>query len=71
MKRIDIYYGGEHYSIAGRDLALDVVEVEIATAFDSGATHWLEVNSGEGRMRPSVLAITPGTPIALTPAHED
>ena len=69
MKRIDISYGGEHYSIAGRDL--DDVKGEIATAFDSGATYWLEVNSGEGRIRPSVLAITPGTPIALTPAHED
>jgi len=69
MKRIDITYGGEHYSIADRDL--HDVQSEVAKALDAGTTCWLEVNSGEGRMRPAVLALTAGTAIALTEAHED
>ena len=69
MKRVDIQYGGEHFSIGGRDL--DDVRREISDGLDSGSTFWLEVNSGEGQPRPAWLAITPGVSISLSPAHED
>lgn len=69
MKRVDVQYDGEHYSIAGREL--EDVQEEIARGLDSGKTAWLEVNSGEGQYRAAVLALTPGVAIALSAAHED
>jgi len=69
MKRIDIQYDGEHYSIGGRDL--DDVKAEIARGLDSGSTFWLEVNVGEGRLQPASLALTRGTPIALASSAPD
>lgn len=64
MKRIDIVYGGEHYSVGGRDLA--ELRSEIEKGLRSGI-HWLEVNDGEGATRTAYLALTPGTPIAVVP----
>ena len=69
MMRVDIQYGGEHFSIGGRDL--DDVKREITDGLASGSTYWLEVNSGEGQPRQALLAISPGVPIALSSAHEE
>jgi hypothetical protein len=68
MKRIDIYYGGEHYSVGGRRLddLLREVEAGLAKGF-----FWLEVNDGEGMMRPAQLLITPGVPLAVIPIPGD
>lgn len=68
MKRIDIIYGGEHYSVGGRDLAELRQEIEAGLA---GGIHWLEVNDGEGAMRRAYLSLTPGTPIAVVPIPGD
>ena len=68
MKRIDIDYGGNHYSIGGRELV--DVQAEIAAAMRGDGTAWLQVNSGEGRARPAYLAISQGTAIALSPASD-
>ena len=43
MKRIDIYYGGDHYSVGGRRLEDLRQEVEAGLA---GGVHWLQVNDG-------------------------
>ncbi|MFE7844459.1 hypothetical protein ACFUTX_04600 [Microbacterium sp. NPDC057407] len=67
MKRIDIVYGGEHYSVGGRDPA--ELRSEIAHGLASGV-HWLEVNDGEGATRTAYLALTPGTPISVIPVPE-
>lgn len=64
MKRIDINYGGQTYSIGGRDVADVTREVEQAVQ-DGGA--WLAVNDGEGEPREALLFIGPGTPIAVIP----
>jgi hypothetical protein len=65
MKRIDVAYGGQSYSIGHRDI--DEVRREILDAVTDGRSYWLEVNSGEGEPRPTFVLITPGTPVALTP----
>ena len=68
MKRIDIYYGGEHYSVGGRrfeDLRAEV-EAGLATGL-----YWLEVNDGEGEMRAAHLLLTPGVPLALIPIPDE
>jgi hypothetical protein len=64
VKRIDINYGGQTYSIGGRDVADVTREVEQAVQ-DGGA--WLTVNDGEGEPREALLFIGPGTPIAVIP----
>lgn len=67
MKRIDIIYGGEHYSVGGREL--DELREEITSGL-SGGVHWLEVNDGEGAPRAAFLVLTPGTPLAVIPIPE-
>ncbi len=57
MKRIDIYYGGEHYSIGGR--RYEDLREEIEAGMIAGP-YWLEVNDGEGQMRAAHLLLTPG-----------
>ena len=69
MKRVDIQYGGEHYSIGGREL--EDVKREIADGIDTGKVVWLEVNSGEGQLRPAEIALSPGVSIAVSAAHDD
>jgi len=64
MKRIDIRYGGDTYSVGGRDL--EELRQEILTGLDSGK-YWLIVNDGEGMRRDAQLLITPGVPISLIP----
>jgi hypothetical protein len=69
MKRVDVQYDGEHYSIAGREL--QDVQDEVTRGLDSAQAAWLEVNSGEGKARTAVLALTAGVAIALSAAHDD
>lgn len=64
MKRIDVIYGGEHYSIGGRDLDELLGEIESGMA---AGLHWLTVNDGEGAPRWAHLLLTPGVPIAVIP----
>ncbi|MFF2369121.1 hypothetical protein [Agromyces sp. NPDC058110] len=65
MKRIDIRYGGDQYSVGGRELVELVAEVEQGLA--AGAPFWIVVNDGEGFRRDAHLLITAGTPIAFIP----
>jgi len=68
MKRIDILYDGEHYSVGGREFA--DVKQEIADGLSAGR-YWLPVNEGEGAARPAYLLLTPGVPLALIPITAD
>ncbi|WP_426715326.1 hypothetical protein [Campylobacter coli] len=68
MKRIDIYYGGERYSVGQRTLA--DVQSDIEAAMTSGAPAWVQVNDGDGAPRTAYLLITPGVPIAVIPIPE-
>ena len=63
MKRVDLVYGGGKYSLPNRDIA--DLQKEIGDAADSGKSHWLQVNSGEGILESAFLLISPGVPIAL------
>jgi hypothetical protein len=65
VKRIDIRYGGESYSVGQRELT-DLQE-EIAAALRDSGHAWMRVNEGEGIRRDAYLLITPGAPIALIP----
>ena len=64
MKRIDIQYGGDRYSVGGRPL--EDLQDEIAVGLASGV-HWLEVNEGEGSRRQAFLLLTPGVPLSVVP----
>jgi hypothetical protein len=68
MKRIDIVYGGEHYSVGGRDFETLRAEIETGLA---GGVHWLLVNDGEGAPRWAHLLLTPGVPLAVIPIPDD
>lgn len=69
MKRIDILYGGQQYSVGNRDT--DELREEILAAAHDSRSFWLEVNSGEGAPRPAYLLIAPGTDLALIPIPAD
>lgn len=64
MKRIDIAYGGQLYSVGGRSLR--EFQGEIERAIQAGGA-WVAVNDGEGAPREARLFVGPGTPIALIP----
>ena len=68
MKRIDIYYGGEHYSVGGRKL--EDLREEVEAGLASGL-YWLEVNDGEGMMRAAHLLLTPGVSLAIVPIPDE
>ncbi|WP_214466639.1 hypothetical protein [Microbacterium flavescens] len=68
MKRIDIVYGGEHYSVGGRDLDSLRDEIEKAVA---GGVGWITVNDGEGAPRWAHLLLTAGVPLAVIPIPDD
>lgn len=68
MKRIDIYYGGEHYSVGGRDL--EDVRREVVEGIAS-PPQWLEVNDGEGEVRTAYLLLSPGVPLAVVPIPDE
>jgi hypothetical protein len=67
MKRIDIHYGGQTYSVGGREL--HDLEQEIIDGIASGG-HWMLVNDGEGQRLDAHLLLMPGSPIALIPVPE-
>jgi hypothetical protein len=69
MKRIDIVYGGQPYSVGNRDI--DELRQEILDGTRGPGGFWLEVNSGEGEPRPTYLLLTAATDIALTPVPGD
>ncbi|MDY0911105.1 hypothetical protein [Microbacterium sp. CFBP9034] len=64
MKRIDIIYGNEHYSVGGR--TLESLTQEIAEGLASGHG-WLQVNDGEGAPRVAYLLLTPGVNLSIVP----
>ena len=68
MKRIDIVYGGELYSVGGREF--EEVRQEVVDGTTDGPS-WLRVNDGEGMRREAYLLLSPGVPIALIPVPED
>lgn len=65
MKRIDIRYGGEVYSVGGRDV--DDLQAEIDAAVENGGSGWIVVNHGEGTPQEARLLLGPGVPISLLP----
>lgn len=67
MKRIDIHYGGQLYSVGERSAEEITEEIRAAIVAGHG---WLDVNDGEGAPRPARLLITPGVPVALIPIPE-
>lgn len=68
MKRIDIVYGGELYSVGGREF--DDVQREVSEGVAAGG-RWLRVNDGEGQRREAYLLLSPGVTIALVPIPDD
>ena len=68
MKRIDIVYGGELYSVGGREF--EEVRQEVVDGTTDGPS-WLRVNDGEGMRPEAYLLLSPGVPIALIPVPED
>jgi hypothetical protein len=68
MKRINIDYAGNHYSVGGRDV--DDLQKEIETIVRSGEPGWLIVNHGEGVPQEARLLITPGVALALLPIED-
>jgi len=63
VKRIDVHYDGNLYTISNRELA--EVQEEIAAAQREGG--WLLVNNGEGTRRDAYIWVRGGIPIALVP----
>lgn len=66
MKRIDLVYGGTHYSVVGRSLG--DLQAEIAAAATTGS--WIKVQDGIG---PAHLYLSQGVDVALIelPPMED
>lgn len=69
MKRIDIHYAGQIYSVGGREF--DVLQNEITDGLASGGPSWLVVNDGEGHRRDAYLLLTPGAPLTLIPVPDE
>jgi hypothetical protein len=68
MKRIDIAYGGQLYSVGGR--TVDEIRAEVERAVSVGGA-WMKVNDGEGARRDALLFIAPGTPVAIIPIPDE
>jgi len=69
MKRINLIYQGQLYTMADR--AITSVEEEVASIIASGQPGWLDVNSGEGTARPARLLITSSVSLTLVPIDPD
>lgn len=67
MKRIDVHYGGELYTIGGRDVG--DLQAEILAGLAAGGC-WLSVNDGEGARRDAQLLLHAGVPITLIPVPD-
>lgn len=68
MKRIDIDYGGQLYSIGNRELG--DLQREISDGIRSG-DYWLHVNDGEGQRRDAFLHLGPGVQITVIPIPDE
>lgn len=68
MKRINIGYNGQVYSIGETDL--DQLKAQIASAV-GGDPLWLSVNYGEGRLQTAQILVGRGIPISLMPVPAD
>jgi len=68
VKRIDIYYGGERYSVGQR--TREDVQGDIEAAMAASGPAWIQVNDGDGAPRTAYLLITPGVPLAVIPIPE-
>lgn len=68
MKRIDIYYGGERYSVGTR--TFEEISAEVDAALAAGHD-WIRVNDGDGAPRMAYLLITPGVPLAIVPIPDE
>ena len=64
MKRIDVVYGGQTYSIGG--VEPDALRARIERVVARGGD-WLTFNDGEGALRQAFLFVAPGIPIAVIP----
>ena len=69
MKRVNIMYGGNQYSVGQADV--DLIKQEIEAAHTGGGPRWIVVNYGEGRPQPAELLVGPGIPISLIPIPGD
>lgn len=69
MKRINILYGGQHYSIGNRPVEEVLAEIEAGVAAP-GPT-WMTVNHGEGQVRVAHILLTPGVDIAVIAIDAD
>ncbi|TPW77503.1 hypothetical protein [Schumannella soli] len=67
MKRIDVFYGNQHYSVADRTIDQLTDEIEEAVADGGG---WLTVNYGDGSRVPALLYVGQSTPIAVAERPE-
>lgn len=65
MKRIDIRYGGDQYSVGGRDLS--DVKAEVERGLAAGGPFWMVVNDGEGFRRDAHLLVSPGMALSIIP----
>jgi len=59
---VQVSYGGQLYTIVGRDI--EDVESEVLGILASGQPGWLEAVDGDPRA-PHRLLITPGVPLTL------
>jgi hypothetical protein len=63
MRRVDIAYGGNHYSLPRT--TVEDVKRTIEEALAAPEPQWLTVNFGEGKPQPVEILIRPGIPLAL------
>lgn len=69
MKRVNIMYDGNQYSVGQADVEL--IKREIEAAHTAGGPRWITVNYGEGRPQPAELLVGPGIPISVIPIPGD
>lgn len=67
MKRIDIVYDGQRYSVGNRDYEDFRQEVQRMLSAGSG---WLRVNDGDGARRDADLLVHAGVSLALIPVPD-
>lgn len=67
MKRIDIGYNGQVYSVG--EIGYEELKARIIAAAQ-GPYEWLTVNYGEGRPQVADILIGPGIPISLLPVPD-
>lgn len=68
MKRIEIIYDGQRYSVGGGDI--DALRAKVESVQTAAEPTWLDVFSDEGRPQPAQLLLLPGLPIALIPVQD-